>query len=78
MAEQESTHKHEIGQLGFAASTLNGVIGGGLFVLPAIAAAKVGLLSTWLFQRCVTLITSVFGIDEPCFNASLAHSTHVD
>jgi APA family basic amino acid/polyamine antiporter len=44
--------KPEIGQLGFAAITLNGVIGGGLFVLPALAAEKVGLFSPWLFLLC--------------------------
>lgn len=59
MAEQESTLKHEIGQLGFAAITLNGVIGGGLFVLPAIAAAKVGWLSPWLFLLCGTLFMTI-------------------
>jgi basic amino acid/polyamine antiporter, APA family len=59
MIKQESTLKREIGQLGFAAITLNGVIGGGLFVLPAIAAAKVGWLSPWLFLLCGTLFMTI-------------------
>lgn len=37
--------KREISQLGFAALTLNGVIGGGLFALPAIAADQAGVFS---------------------------------
>lgn len=59
MIKQESALKREIGQLGFAAITLNGVIGGGLFVLPAIAAAKVGWLSPWLFLLCGTLFMTI-------------------
>ena len=59
MIQQEATLKREIGQLGFAAITLNGVIGGGLFVLPAIAAAQVGWLSPWLFLLCGTLFMTI-------------------
>lgn len=59
MEQQESTLKREIGQVGFAAITLNGVIGGGLFVLPAIAAAKVGWLSPWLFLLCGALFMTI-------------------
>nr|WP_315477303.1 APC family permease [uncultured Undibacterium sp.] len=51
--------KREIGQLGFAAITLNGVIGGGLFVLPAVAAANVGWLSPWLFLLCGVLFMTI-------------------
>ncbi|WP_395012235.1 APC family permease [Undibacterium sp.] len=51
--------KREINQLGFAAITLNGVIGGGLFALPALAAAKVGLFSPWLFLLCGTLFMTI-------------------
>lgn len=51
--------KREIGQVGFAAITLNGVIGGGLFALPAIAAAKVGLFSPWLFLLCGALFMTI-------------------
>ena len=59
MIQQEATLKREIGQLGFAAITLHGVIGGGLFVLPAIAAAQVGWLSPWLCLLCGTLFMTI-------------------
>ncbi len=49
----------EIGQLGFAAIALNGVIGAGIFALPAIAAAKSGNFSPWLFLICAVLIMTV-------------------
>ena len=51
--------KREISQLGFAALTLNGVIGGGLFALPALAAAQAGMLSPWLFLICAALFMSI-------------------
>jgi len=49
----------DIGQLGFAAIALNGVIGAGIFALPAVAAAKSGLFSPWLFLICAVLIMTV-------------------
>jgi amino acid transporter len=49
----------EIGQLGFAAIALNGVIGAGIFALPAVAAAKSGTFSPWLFLICAILIMTV-------------------
>lgn len=49
----------EIGQLGFSAIALNGVIGAGIFALPAIAAAKSGNFSPWLFLICAVLIMTV-------------------
>jgi len=49
----------EIGQLGFAAIALNGVIGAGIFALPAIAASKSGNFSPWLFLICAVLIMTV-------------------
>lgn len=49
----------EIGQLGFAAIALNGVIGAGIFALPAVAAAKSGAFSPWLFLVCAVLIMTV-------------------
>jgi len=49
----------EIGQVGFAAIALNGVIGAGIFALPAIAAAKSGDFSPWLFLVCAVLIMTV-------------------
>ncbi len=51
--------KREISQLGFAAITLNGVIGGGLFALPALAAAQAGWFSPWLFLICAALFMSI-------------------
>jgi APA family basic amino acid/polyamine antiporter len=49
----------DIGQLGFAAIALNGVIGAGIFALPAVAAAKSGNFSPWLFVICAILIMTV-------------------
>ncbi len=49
----------DIGQLGFAAIALNGVIGAGIFALPAVAAAKSGNFSPWLFLICAILIMTV-------------------
>jgi Kef-type K+ transport system membrane component KefB len=49
----------EIGQLGFAAIALNGVIGAGIFALPAVAAARGGYFSPWLFLICAVLIMTV-------------------
>jgi amino acid transporter len=49
----------DIGQLGFAAIALNGVIGAGIFALPAVAAAKSGAFSPWLFLICAVLIMTV-------------------
>ena len=55
----ERGFKQEISQLGFAALTLNGVIGGGLFALPALAAGQAGLFSPWLFLICAALFMSI-------------------
>ena len=49
----------DIGQLGFVAIALNGVIGAGIFALPAVAAAKNGDFSPWLFLICAVLIMTV-------------------
>jgi len=49
----------EIGPVGFAAIALNGVIGAGIFALPAVAAAKSGDFSPWLFLVCAVLIMTV-------------------
>ena len=49
----------DIGQLGFAAIALNGVIGAGIFALPAVAAVKSGNFSPWLFLICAVLIMTV-------------------
>ena len=56
---ENSSLNRDIGQLGFAAITLNGVIGAGIFALPAVAAAKAGSFSPWLFLICAVLIMTV-------------------
>ena len=55
----EVSLKRDIGQLGFAAIALNGVIGAGIFALPAVAASKSGNFSPWLFLICAVLIMTV-------------------
>lgn len=49
----------DIGKIGFAAIALNGVIGAGIFALPAVAASKSGNFSPWLFLICAVLIMTV-------------------
>lgn len=51
--------RREIGRVGFAAISLNGVIGAGIFALPAVAAQAAGLSSPWLFVACGVLIMTV-------------------
>lgn len=48
--------KKDIGRLGFAALALNGMIGAGIFALPARAVEQVGLFSPWIYFICGTLI----------------------
>ena len=48
-----------ITRTGYAAITINGVIGAGIFGLPAIAAAKTGAFSPWLFVWVGLLILTV-------------------
>jgi amino acid transporter len=55
----EAGLKREISRLGFAAISLNGVIGAGIFALPAVAAAAGGLFSPWLFLVCSLMIMTV-------------------
>ncbi|MGK2925000.1 MAG: APC family permease [Lysobacterales bacterium] len=52
-----------MGQLGFGAIALNGTIGAGIFVLPAVAMAWAGLFSPWIYLLCgllTMLIVLVF------------------
>lgn len=49
----------DISRLGFAAIALNGVIGAGIFALPAVAAARSGNFSPWMFIFCSVLIMLV-------------------
>jgi len=48
-----------IGPLGVGAIALNGVIGAGIFALPAVAAQAAGLFSPWMFVLCALLIMTV-------------------
>ena len=59
MNNKEDSLDREISRLGFAAIALNGVIGAGIFALPAVAAARSGNFSPWLFLFCAVLIMSV-------------------
>lgn len=51
--------RRAISKTGYSAMTFNGVIGAGIFGLPAIAAAKTGAFSPWLFVLAGLLIFSV-------------------
>jgi amino acid transporter len=55
----ETGLKQEIGRFGYSAITLNGVIGAGIFGLPAVAAARTGAFSPWIFVLCGLLILTV-------------------
>ncbi len=57
--DTEAGLRREISRLGFGAMSLNGVIGAGIFALPAVAAAATGLFSPWLFLICGLLIMTV-------------------
>ncbi len=55
----EEALKREIGQLGYSAIALNGVIGAGIFGLPAVAAARTDAFSPWMFLLCGLLILTI-------------------
>jgi APA family basic amino acid/polyamine antiporter len=55
----EPALRRAISKTGYSAMTLNGVIGAGIFGLPAVAAAKTGAFSPWLFVIAGLLIFSV-------------------
>jgi amino acid transporter len=57
--ETEAGLRREISRLGFGVISLNGVIGAGIFALPAVAASATGLFSPWLFVMCGLLIMTV-------------------
>jgi amino acid transporter len=59
MSKPETGLQREIGKLGFSAIVLNGVIGAGIFALPAVAAEKTGLFSPWMFFICGFLIMTI-------------------
>ena len=58
-ANQRPALERAISKTGYSALTLNGVIGAGIFGLPAVAAAKTGAFSPWLFVIAGLLIFSV-------------------
>ena len=59
LAGPESHLKREIGRIGVATIAMNGVIGSGIFALPAVAIAQAGAFSPWLFLLCGILILTV-------------------
>ena len=59
LAGSESLLRREIGRIGVATIAMNGVVGSGIFALPAVAVAQAGYFSPWLFVLCGILILSV-------------------
>ena len=57
--KQEPALERAISKTGYAAITINGVIGAGIFGLPAVAAADTGAFSPWLFVIAGLLVLSV-------------------
>ena len=55
----DSLLRREIGKIGVATIAMNGVIGSGIFALPAVAIAQAGYFSPWVFVLCGILILSV-------------------
>ena len=58
-ATSDSLLRREIGRIGVATIAMNGVIGSGIFALPAVAIAQAGYFSPWLFVLCGILILFV-------------------
>ena len=48
--------RQEIGRIGVATIAMNGVVGSGIFALPAVAIAHAGYFSPWVFILCGILI----------------------
>lgn len=59
LAAPDSLLRREIGRIGVATIAMNGVIGSGIFALPAVAIAQAGTFSPWVFVLCGLLILSV-------------------
>lgn len=55
----DSLLKRDISRLGFAAMSLNSVIGAGIFGLPAVAAARAGDFAPWMFVICGLLTLTI-------------------
>lgn len=51
--------RRDIGKIGVATIAMNGVIGSGIFALPAVAIAQAGYFSPWAFILCGILIITV-------------------
>lgn len=58
-ATSESLLRRELGKIGVATIAMNGVIGSGIFALPAVAIAQAGYFSPWVFVLCGILILFV-------------------
>lgn len=57
--ESSSRLKRAIGKFGIAALAINGLIGAGIFALPAAAAELSGNLSPWMFILCGVLMSTI-------------------
>lgn len=55
----DSLLRREIGKIGVATIAMNGVIGSGIFALPAAAIVQTGYFSPWILILCGVLILSV-------------------
>ncbi|MDP9422728.1 MAG: APC family permease [Pseudomonadota bacterium] len=58
-SSSDSLLRREIGKIGVATIAMNGVIGSGIFALPAVAVAQAGFFSPWIFVLCGILILFV-------------------
>ena len=58
-AHSDSHLRREIGKIGVATIAMNGVVGSGIFALPAVAIAQAGFFSPWIFVLCGVLILFV-------------------
>lgn len=58
-AGNDSLLRREISRIGVATIAMNGVVGSGIFALPAVAIAQAGYFSPWVFVLCGLLILSV-------------------
>lgn len=57
--EDNEPLRREISRLGFGAIILNGLIGAGIFGLPAVAASRAGDFSPWMFLICGGLTLTI-------------------
>lgn len=57
--ESHEPLRRDISRLGYGAIVLNGLIGAGIFGLPAVAAARAGAFSPWMFIICGVLTLTI-------------------